>query len=564
MAAPEQYAAWIVANRDKQGTPEFAKVAEAYRLSKGQNTARQDAEQQIQGDAITKSAQAGPIAEMGFFDRALAGAGQAVANVGRGAGQMLGMTTKEEVAEARQRDMPLSESGGGKVGNLVGNLAMFVPTIAIPGANTYTGAALTGAAMGALTPTAGEESRLLNTGLGASGGMIGKYGGDKLTGAVSNRLADRVAANAVQQSQNAPRDAILNAARAEGYVVPPASVNPTLTNRALESVATKTGTSQVASIKNQAVTNKLARKAIGMADDAPLTEGALEAVRQQAGKAYEAIKQVPGTFKADQQFGKDIAAIGNDFSAAAREFPELVKNEAVDTLRAALSKPEVSPAAAMDVIRKLRFDASRNFKAIDDPAKAALAQSQRQAADAIEGLIERNLVQQGNGALVPAFRQARQLIAKTHDVEAALTEGGNVSAAVLARMMERGKPMSGELATAAKFGSEFRQAARLPEVVGSPAVSGSKLGFGMGLGGMGIGGALGGAPGAILGGASMFAPTAARNAILSNTYQNAMAMPSYGAPAGLTALQAILQSAGASYAPLGALTAINAPEPKRQ
>lgn len=563
MAAPEEYAAWIVANRDKQGTPEFSKVAEAYRVSRGQGMPQQDAKQQIENDAITTAAKAGPIAEMGAFDRILAGAGQAVANVGRGAGQMLGMTTKEDVAEARERDLPLSQSVGGKVGNLAGNVGMFVPSMLIPGANAYAGAALTGAAMGALTPTAGDESRLLNTGLGAAGGMIGKYGGDKLTGMVSNKLAERAAASAAQQSQNAPRDAILTAARAEGYVVPPASVNPSLTNRALESAASKTGTSQVASIKNQTVTNKLARKAIGIGDDAPLTEGALKAVRDEAGKAYEAIKQVPGNFRADQQFGKDIAAIGNDFSAAAREFPELVKNEAVDTLRAALNKPEVSPAAAMDVIRKLRFDASKNFKAIDDPAKAALAQSQRQAADAIEGLIERNLIQQGRGSLVPKFREARKLIAKTHDVEAALTEGGNVSAAVLARMMQGGKPMSGELAMAAKFGSEFKQAARLPEAVGSPAVSGGRLGLGMGLGGMGLGGALGGAPGAALGAATMFAPTAARSVILSNAYQNAMAMPSYGAPAGLSALQAILQNAGGTYAPLGALTAINAPEPKR-
>ena len=34
MADAKAYAEWIVNNQDKRGTPEFAKVAEAYELSK--------------------------------------------------------------------------------------------------------------------------------------------------------------------------------------------------------------------------------------------------------------------------------------------------------------------------------------------------------------------------------------------------------------------------------------------------------------------------------------------------------------------------------------------------
>ena len=38
MATAEQYAQWIVANKDKKGTPEFDTVAKAYQLAKQEGT----------------------------------------------------------------------------------------------------------------------------------------------------------------------------------------------------------------------------------------------------------------------------------------------------------------------------------------------------------------------------------------------------------------------------------------------------------------------------------------------------------------------------------------------
>lgn len=466
-------------------------------------------------------AKAGPGASMGVGQRFIAGMGGAVADIGRSIGQMTGSVSEQDVAEARKRDEGLGTAGS--VGRFAGNVAAFVPTMMIPGANTLTGAGVAGGAMGLLTPTAEGESRGANVLLGAGGSVAGKAGLDKLASSIANRMTT---AN-VQQGQNAIRDAALAAGRSEGYVVPPTEIANTAINRAAESVGGKAATAQMASARNQTVTNTLARKAIGIPSDTPLDDAVLSRVRANAGQAYEAIKQVPQTFKADQLFSRDVAKLSGDFAAAAREFPEIAGNESVRVLQDALQKPNMSPQAAVELIKKLRFDSSKNYKAIDDPAKAALAKAQRGAADAIEGMVERNLMASGNGQLIKRFRDARQLIARVHDVEAAMLPDGNVSARVLAKIGQD-KPLTGELSTIAKFAGSFEKATQNPAQAQSAGVSNL-----MGMAGPGIGGALGslfgGVPGGALGAmAPIVAPPIARSAILSPAYQAAMATPSYG------------------------------------
>lgn len=73
---------------------------------------------------------------MSPLEAGLAGAGKTVADVGRGAGQWLGLVSRDDVAESRKLDAPLMETTAGKVGNFAGNVAMVAPTAMIPGAST--------------------------------------------------------------------------------------------------------------------------------------------------------------------------------------------------------------------------------------------------------------------------------------------------------------------------------------------------------------------------------------------------------------------------------------------
>lgn len=115
-----------------------------------------------------------PTADMSTAQKVGAGAGKAFMDIGRGVGQIVGAVPQQSIDEAKSLDKPLMQTKAGIGGNILGNAAIFAPTAFIPGANTYTGAALGGAAMGALQPVATGESRALNTGLGAAAGAGGQ------------------------------------------------------------------------------------------------------------------------------------------------------------------------------------------------------------------------------------------------------------------------------------------------------------------------------------------------------------------------------------------------------
>ena len=157
-----------------------------------------------------------PTEGMGGFQKAVAGYGQAVPNLVRGVKQIAGLSSQEEVDEAKKLDAPLLKTGAGMAGNILGNAAMLAPTIAIPGANTFTGAAAIGAATGALQPTGQDESRLENAGIGGLAGLGGQAAGSLLGRAITP-VASRLSPEEQILAQAAKREGIpLSAGQATG------------------------------------------------------------------------------------------------------------------------------------------------------------------------------------------------------------------------------------------------------------------------------------------------------------------------------------------------------------
>lgn len=112
----------------------------------------------------------GATAGMSTAEKALAGAGKAFADVGRGVGQLLGIKSQADIDESKRLDAPLMRTTAGTVGNVAGNVAAVLPTVFVPGVNTVVGSGLVGAGMGFTQPVASDESRLKNT---AVGGALG-------------------------------------------------------------------------------------------------------------------------------------------------------------------------------------------------------------------------------------------------------------------------------------------------------------------------------------------------------------------------------------------------------
>ncbi len=460
-------------------------------------------------------------------DRFLSGAGKAFVDVGRGAGQYLGLESRGDVAASRALDAPLMKTGMGKFGNFAGNVAMAIPTVAIPGANTVTGAGVLGATMGALQPSVNTRETLTNIGMGGAVGAASQYAGQKISGAITDKLAAREASAATHQSLNAERDAVLSEARQAGYVVPPTAANPSALNTALESVSGKAATRQVASAENATVTNKLVRGDLGLPENAPISRDALKAVRNQAGGVYKAIKGI-GQISSDAQYTKELQGIlqaGKDLEAA---YPDIgaQANQQVQQLIQSISVPEHSSEAAVNLSKLLRNRASSNFKSAfaqgGNQQSLELARAQSQAANAVEDLIQRHLESTGQSALGQAWDSARTLIAKSYQAQAAL-KGNNISAVKLAAQLAKDRPISGGMGLAARFAEHFGEAAKLPQ----SGAGVSKLAASINLAGAGTALATGNP--AIAGGiiAAGSAPYAARHAILSRVGQNILATPNY-------------------------------------
>lgn len=305
----------------------------------------------------------------------------------------------------------------------------------------------------------------------------------------------------------------LKRARDAGYVVPPSSVNPTFTNRLAESVPGKIAVAQEASNANQGITEALARRAIGLPEGTPLTAEATKAVRAKAyQQGYLPVAQI-GEVATDSSFGAALDSIGAKYTGAANSFPAAVRND-VGNLIESLKVSRFNSSDALQMSQILRDEASAAYSAGD----AGIGAAKRAAAKAIEDQIERSLMGGGksSGQVLQGFRDARELMAKSHSVENAIREGtGTIDAKALARQLQAGEPLSGDLATIARFANTFEKANQRPGQVAGPGVHNLRTLSGAGVGG-GIGAVMGGPLGAAVGGAaSVVIPPAIREYLLS-------------------------------------------------
>lgn len=353
----------------------------------------------------------------------------------------------------------------------------------------------TGAAVGAAMPVALK-------GAGLAGNALGRV----LRG-------PEIPQNVLQGAQ---------AAREAGLVIPPTQVKPSLSNRLLEGFSGKITTAQNASAKNQPVINDLIATELGLPAGQQVTPQALNSVREEAGKAYQALAQLPER--------------------------QAVSGSTVMNQRAVAG---FSPKRALQELRQARNDATAWYAAYarsaspDDQAKAKAAAS---IASKLETQFEEYAKSLGREDLVPAMQEARQLIAKTYSAEKAMNPTtGNFDARKLADQIKKGKPLSGGLRTAGEFAQQFPKAAQAIEGMGSLPQT-SPLDWA-------VGGSLSAATANPLAMAGVMARPAARALTLSPVVQNRLARQASqpNALAGLLS-QSQLEQLGYQAAPVFAAT----------
>jgi hypothetical protein len=449
---------------------------------------------------------------------------------------------------------PLVEGGGAAAGARIGGRVAGFPGAAIGGslgalgayaANRFrtstpataggvAGAAIMGAVPGASLGAAGPKQVLMEgakqgaanlaakaaeTGLDEgrlpSVGEAGMSVAGGFGGAAASKVLDMSKAGVDKDIANAVRDRTLAEAQAAGYVIPPSRVNPNPVNKILESLAGKAATAQEAVVRNQEVTNALARKAVGAPPNAPLTEGLLRKIREDAAKPYEEIRTFAKQAESDLEALKKsrlTASSQHELEIQASD-PAFVKEQASLATKA---------AAKVDELKDAKFTANAYFtqwKKSGDPEVYKKAVAAKKTADGLEDAIIDAAEEIGKPELAQQLRDARVRIAKVHQVEKALNLGdGNISAPILGRSLDSGKPLTQELATIGKFQQAFPQSAR--ELASTPTSGVNQL-MPVAMGGLA---ALQNGRGLIA--ASMLGSQGlVRDMILSKPYQAAMTAP---------------------------------------
>ena len=302
---------------------------------------------------------------------------------------------------------------------------------------------------------------------------------------------------------------IAQAAINQGATLPPSQVNPSILNSLLDGISGKQTVQQVASIKNQAVINAQARKALGLADDVEITPQVLQDYRNVKGQAYDALRSNPAYYT-DKQFLTDI----NKRSAEIQKRGTLVDATQELNLLNQLKQMRFDGDALVEKIKVLRSDSDVNFRS-NDADKLRLAQVQMFAAKQLEDLAERNLANFNQPDVMKNFKQARQDIAKSYTIEKSLNAAtGDVSGAKLGQRAAQGKILPPELQALADAAATYKQSFRDPAAIGSvPMISPLDLGTAA------IASAASGTPLVM---ASALTRPAVRAGITSNMYQRNM------------------------------------------
>jgi hypothetical protein len=337
-------------------------------------------------------------------------------------------------------------------------------------------AAATGGGLGQATTQELGGGAIAQTLAGLGGGLAG-----------AGLVRPKAIGPSMQQLQNANRDETLKLGRDAGYVALPTDVGGRKAGRFLEGVSGKFKTEELASARNQQVTNQLTKKYLDLPEDTPLTTEVLENARTSVYPAYEAIADT-GTI-----------ALGNK-----NPFSDIVTGIAknVDNTNASKNIPgswgfyfdkkdynyTIDAATAIQKLKELRSDGSAYLRSgtnIMKPNPKEVVRGNRYLAEAnkLEKAIENHVVKLGQPELINQFRDARRYIAKTFTVEKALNpQTGTVDAKKIAKQLDQGVPITNELALVGKYAKAFPKTTKVVAEAPAPFSALDLYGAGAGAG----------------------------------------------------------------------------------
>lgn len=310
---------------------------------------------------------------------------------------------------------------------------------------------------------------------GLMGGKQGEIAGESLGEAAVDLAGIKPALSSLKTARTAAKERLpltqaqqaTKSAQEAGFLAPITKANPSLLNEVISDIAGAAGDKKSA-LKNQQTTNLKSKRALGIPEEEPLNSQTFNEYREKNAQAYSRLRENNTPFALDDEFKSKIIDLDKSMRSIKDTYPELYQGGEIERLRGSLLEPKnpahpgkLTPGTVIDITRNLRDQATAVLKNPNaSSAEVATALAKRGASEALEGLLERHLEKSGDKKLLTEFQEARKNIAASHDVETATNlTTGDVDATVLRRLLDKGRPLSGEL-------KEIAEASRaLPTVV---------------------------------------------------------------------------------------------------
>jgi hypothetical protein len=271
----------------------------------------------------------------------------------------------------------------------------------------------------------------------------------------ATRLAEEASA---KDWQRAPQIEAAQAAQRLGVAVNPAETNPNVKTKMLVGATGEALVNAKAAKTNAPKWNELARKDMGLPENTPLTPEAFEKARSAHSAPYDAIKNI-GTMQASDDVLGQLNGLKLDPLSTSSPEKAAKVNAVVDRV-ASQVQAGLSGENVVGQIRGFRRDANQVLKNPNaSPIDINVAETNLSIANTLENLIEGNI---RDPKALSDFRKARTAIAKTYDWENATgVTTKQVDPLQVAKLAEKGKPLTGILADVANVAGNFPDIANL-------------------------------------------------------------------------------------------------------
>lgn len=285
-----------------------------------------------------------------------------------------------------------------------------------------------------------------------------RAGVDYTRGAQAGRAARQAEAASQADWARASQIDAAQAAQRLGVVVNPAEANPNVKTKMLVGATGEALVNAKAVRENMPKWNELARQDLGLPANTPLTPEAFEKARAAHSAPYDAIRKM-GTLQPSNEVIGQIDQLRLDPLSTSNPAKAAAVNAVVDRTMSQIATG-LSGENVVGQIRGFRKDATRVLQNPNaTPIDIDIAETNLGIANALENLIEGNI---SNPKMLDEFRAARTALAKTYDWERATgVTTKQVDPAVIAKLAEKGKPLTGTLADIANVAGNFPEVASL-------------------------------------------------------------------------------------------------------